>query len=97
MLDVLKRGFQYAFSVNRQMRDDAGPRAGFVQFQTYPKNNVQGAGTLVGYHAGKYWRVTQQPQVIQTTSPIPSDTFGGGANTGSIYMQPLIDTSSAQG
>ncbi len=98
MLNTIKKGFQYAFAQNRQLRDDSVPRAGFVQFQTYPENHVQGGGQLVGgVVPGNVWRVTQHPQVIQNLTPVPSSALAGGTLAGTVVMQPLIDTSNAVG
>lgn len=96
----LKLGWDYLFHVTPVLRDDAGPRAAFLAFQTYPANMVQGGGTLVTPRNSaprSAFRETQAPQVIQTHSAIRTDLLGGGAHANTLIFQSLSDTSKALG
>lgn len=99
MFGLLKKGFDYAFQVNRVVRDDVSPRAGFLQFQTYPANSVQGGGVLVtpGLVPGNYWRVEQPPQIVKNLTPVVASLQGAGMDFSGLYFQPLVDTSTATG
>jgi hypothetical protein len=57
-----------------------------LQFQSYPKNSMSGAGTLVN----RFMRPFEPQTVNQNLAPVTSGT--SGILTGAIASQPLIDT-----
>jgi hypothetical protein len=57
-----------------------------LQFQEYPQNSIQGAGTVVQ----KYFRPFEPLTYDASLQPVTSGT--SGVLTGGIYTQPLIDT-----
>lgn len=92
-------GWNYHFQDNPHLRNNDALRAGFLQYQTYPENTVEGRATLTRQNGvpGKYWAITQQPQLIANIVPVISAFLGGATPAGGIIFQPLIDTSASIG
>jgi hypothetical protein len=86
--------FGYLFgSVAAPNAQDTARRATLAQFQTYPANSVEGAGQLVtqnGVTGGKYWQITQPPQVYANHTPVIADLLGTGQMAVGIGNAPLI-------
>lgn len=82
--------FEYHFNVAPLPRNP-GPAyiSALLQFQEYPRNNVQGAGYLTNPNG--YFRAFAPLDVVQINTPIPSGT--SGVQTGGLRFGPLLDTS----
>lgn len=88
-------GWEYSFDNGPEyLHDMPAQRQVFNKFQSYPKNNVQGAGQLVmgqaGWLPGSHFAEFQPAQVIQNWNEIQADLFGGGIDANSLILQPLI-------
>lgn len=97
----LMAGWDYHFR-SRPPQDIAqsAQRATLNQFQTFPQNSVEGRGTLVtqnGVNGGKYWRVTQPPQVIAPPVRVVADLYDGGTNVIGLYSSPLVQNPDSNG
>lgn len=86
MFGPVLKVFHYAFGVTPPVRNDTAQRSGFMQYQTFPDNTVQGRGVLYPGTIHAY----QPPQVIVDHKVVISDVMGGGHYSGAIAMQPLI-------
>jgi hypothetical protein len=62
-----------------------------LQFQSYPDNSLQGAGTVVQ----RFFRPFEAQTVNQVNTPVTSGT--SGIIAGVIASQPLIDTTRSAG
>ena len=93
--------FGYLFgSVAAPNFQDTARRATLQQFQTYPANSVEGAGQLVtqnGVTGGKYWQITQPPQLFANNAPVIADLYGGGMDAAGIGTSPLIKNNESVG
>ncbi len=92
---MLRGAFEYVFNEPPRRNADTASRATILQFQTYPANNVQGAGDLVSPngHANNMWRTQQPPQLIEVHAPIVASLLAGGTPHSVIENQSLLDTS----
>lgn len=87
-------GWNYHFRARPAVNAQASARrATFEQFQTLPANMVQGSGTLTAPNGipGKYFSVTQPPQVYANHVAVVASLFAGGVRAGGLYGQPLAD------
>lgn len=87
-------GWNYHFSAKRATNAQATARgATFDQFQTMPPNRVEGPGTLTAQYgmAGKYWAVTQPPQVFVNHVTVAASLIAGGTRALGMYSSPLAD------
>lgn len=72
---------------------DFSRRATLEQFQSFPANEIEGRGTLVsqnGVTGGKYWRITQPPQLYADHVAPLTDFLDGGTMAGGFYGAPLV-------
>lgn len=95
-LGLIGAGFDYHFQKGPNYLDDMeARRAEFLAYQTYPANTVQGAGTLVKQHhvPGAFFSVLQSAQVVQNPMAILADLLAGGTVSGTLQLQPLINSS----
>ena len=94
--------FGYLFgSVAAPNIQDSARRATLAQFQGYPANEIEGAGTLVsqngGVSGGKYWKINQPPQIYANLVPVLSDLLGGGTTVGTLYGAALAKNNDSIG
>lgn len=92
---LLDEGYDYHFNNGPDyVAQDVARRAVPAQFQTYPRNMVEGRGTLVrggyGFLPGAYFQEFQPPQVFQNFIPIGADLLGGGIDYNGLVQQPLV-------
>lgn len=93
MWGPILKTLHYAFSVNQPVNQgETARRSGFMQFQTYPENNLIGGGQFHGS-----FNAYQAQQAMVNFTPVTADPFRGGQIAGSIVMQPLIDTTQSGG
>ena len=74
-------------------------RATLDAFQTYPTNTVQGAATLTAQRGtpGKYWSITQPPQVFADHVAVTASLIAGGTRAVGLYGQQLADNPYSSG
>jgi hypothetical protein len=80
---------EYHFNVVGFRQPGPAYHAPMLQFQTYPNNELQGAGTLVQ----RFMRPFEPQTYNQTLQPVTSGT--SGILAGVIASQPLIDTTTS--
>jgi hypothetical protein len=88
-------GFEYDFEDGPlYLQDMPAQRQVLKKFQSYPRNLVQGAGTLVmgqpGWLPGSHFAEFQPPQVVQNLNEIAADLYGGGIDANWLTLQPLV-------
>lgn len=72
-------------------------RATLDRFQAYPNNTIQGAGTLTSQYgtAGKYFAITQPPQVVVNHAVAIASLTAGGTRTVGLYSRSLVDNNNS--
>lgn len=97
----LMAGWDYHFRPKpAQDVGQTAQRATLERFQTYPMNSVQGRGTLVtqnGINGGKFFRVTQPPQVIAPPMVSIGSLYAGGSPVVGLFTSPLIQNPDSNG
>lgn len=88
-------GYAYHFDDGPEYKHDMdAQRQVLKKFQSYPRNLVQGGGTLVlgqpGCLPGSHFMEFQPAQVIQNWNEILADLYGGGVDANGLTFQPLV-------
>ena len=94
--DLINNGFDYMYiPAPDYCSQDTALRASLAQFQTYPRNFVQGMARLVfGTAAGGVgfgFNPMQPPQIDASPMVTLADQLGGGVAAGQMYYMPLLD------
>lgn len=90
-------GWNYYFRAQPAANvEQTAQRATLGQFQTYPGNPVEGRGTLTAQNGtpGKYWAITQPPQVFANHTAVVTSLLAGGTRTEGLFTQSLVDNNS---
>jgi hypothetical protein len=90
---MFSSAFKYLFGSSPVPQPGSAYHMPLQQFQSYPANRPQGAGTLVG----RPMRAEAKQWGIEILQQVAASGNGSGTTTGQVISQPLVITQIASG